>query len=60
MNEKTMTAFLRVVKFAANELGYDMFCAVEADGVGYVAYSNDSSKAIRKLAEEANGFEKLG
>ena len=60
MNEKTMTAFLRIVKFASHELGFDVFCAVEANGVGYVAYSNEGSKAIRKLAEEANGFEKLG
>lgn len=34
MNEKTMTAFLRAVKVAAHELGYDVFCAVEGDGVG--------------------------
>ena len=61
MNEKTtMTAFLRIMKFAAQEFGYDVFCAVEKDGVGYVAYSNEGSKAIRKLAEEANGFENLG
>lgn len=57
MNEKTMTAFLRVVKFAAKEFGFDVFCAVEANGVGYITYSNEGSKAIRKLAEEANGFE---
>ena len=57
MREATMTAFLRIVKFAARELGFDVFCAVESDGVGYVAYSNDGSKAIRKLADDAAGFE---
>lgn len=61
MNEKTMTAFLRVVKFAAHELGYDVFCAVEGDGVGCVAYSNTESKFINYLKdaqikwEEGNG-----
>ena len=55
MNEKTMTAFLRAVKVAAHELRYDVFCAVEAaNGVGYVAYSNEGSATIRKFAEEAN------
>lgn len=56
MNEKTMTAFLRTVKFAAKELGFDVFCAVEANGVGYVAYSNDGSKAILDLKKAAESF----
>ena len=63
MNEKTMTAFLRAVKVAAHELGYDVFCAVEGDGVGVgcVSYSNTESKFINYLNkaqinwEESNG-----
>lgn len=62
MREKTMINFLSFVKNAARLLGYDVFCAVEENGVGYVAYSNSGSKAIRNLQNahinwaKANGF----
>lgn len=60
MNEETMTNFLKVVKYAARLLGYDVFCAVEGNGVGYVAYSNTGSEAItnlRKSWEKATGID---
>ena len=54
--ETTMTAFLRIVKSAAHELGFDVFCAVEEGGVGYVAYSNEGSEAIRNLKKATESF----
>ena len=57
MNEKTMTAFLRAVKVAAHELGYDVFCAVEGDGVGCISYSNAESKFINYLVKAQINWE---
>lgn len=64
MHEKIMFIFLKTVKFAAQLLGYDIFCAIEGHGVGHSIYSNSTgSKAIRNLRntqvkwEEANGFD---
>lgn len=51
MREQTMLVFLRTVKFVAQHLGYDIFCAAEENGVGYVAYSNTGSKAILQVEE---------
>ena len=36
MREKTMRIFLKAVKFVAKMLHYDIFCATEGNGVGYV------------------------
>lgn len=64
MHENIMFIFLKAVKFAAQLLGYDIFCAVEGHGVGHSIYSNSTgSKAIRNLRntqikwEESNGFD---
>lgn len=63
MHEKTMFVFLRAVKFIAQLLGYDIFCAVEGRGVGHSIYSNNGSKAIKNLRnqqikwEEENGLD---
>lgn len=63
MHEKTMFIFLRVVRFVAQALGYDIFCAVEGHGVGHSIYSNSGSKAIKNLRnhqiewEEGHGLD---
>ena len=53
MREKTMRIFLKAVKFVAKMLHYDIFCATEGNGVGYVTYSNSGSKVIRKFVDES-------
>ena len=53
MTEKIMLIFLRSVKFVARLLHYDIFCATEGNGVGYVSYSNSGSEVIRKFVDEA-------
>lgn len=58
MREQTMLVFLRTVKFVAQHLGYDIFCAAEENGVGYVAYSNTGSKAILNLKNSHAKWEK--
>lgn len=44
-----MKIFLTIVKFIANLLGYDIFCAVSKNGVGHSVYSNSGCDAIRNL-----------
>ena len=58
MREKTMLVFLRTVKTVAQHLGYDIFCVVEENGVGYIACSNTGSAAINNLRNAQSTWEK--
>lgn len=58
MRNENMLNFLKVVKFAARLLNYDIFCVVEENGVGYVACSNSGSAAINNLRNAQSTWEK--